>query len=189
MGLHQNKLRRYADRGKVPCIRTESGQRRYGVDGYLREVQPVRTVCYCRVSSFKHRDDLRRQVAWMLERYPAAEVIQDIGGGLNWRRRGLVSLLERLHRGDKLQIVVAPRDRLARLGFEVLQRLAEANGGEVVVLGNADYSPERELTEDILAILHTFSCRLHGLRRYGMAVQADQDIPDGGAEGDAAAVV
>ena len=178
LGLHQNTLREYADSGKIPCIRTESGQRRYDVDGYLRGVQPARTVCYCRVSSFKQRDDLQRQVAWMRERYPAAEIIQDIGGGLSWRRRGLVSLLERLHRGDKLQIVVAHRDRLARFGFEVLQWLAEANGGEVVVLGNTDHSPEQEITEDILAILHTFSCRLHGLRRYGKAVQEDTAISD-----------
>ena len=189
LGLHQNTLREYAKSGKVSCIRTESGQRRYDVDSYLRGVQPARTVCYCRVSSFKQRDDLQRQVAWMGERYPDAEIIQDIGGGLNWKRKGLVSLLERLHRGDKLRIVVAHRDRLARFGFEVLQWLAEANGGEVVVLGNADHSPEQELTEDILAILHTFSCRLHGLRRYSKAIQADSALSDTGAESDTAPVV
>ena len=189
LGLHQNTLREYADSGKISCIRTESGQRRYDVDSYLRGVQPARTVCYCRVSSFKPRDDLQRPVAWMGERYPDAEIIQDIGGGLNWKRKGLVSLLERLHRGNKLCIVVAHRDRLARFGFEVLQWLAEANGGEVVVLGNADHSPEQELTEDILAILHTFSCRLHGLRRYSKAIQADSALSDTGAESDTAPVV
>ena len=189
LGLHQNTLRRYADRGQIPIIRTGAGQRRYDVDGYLRGVQPVRTVCYCRVSSFKHRDDLRRQVAWMRERYPAAEIIQDIGGGLNWTRRGLVSLLERLHSGDKLQIVVAHRDRLARFGFEVLQWLAEANGGSVLVLGNTDHSPELELTEDILPILHTFSCRLHGLRRYSKAIKEDTSLSNTGAEEDTPVVV
>lgn len=189
LGLHQNTLREYADRGRIPYIKTESGQRRYDVDAYLRGVQPARTVCYCRVSSFKQRDDLQRQVAWMREQYPDCEIIPDIGGGLNRKGRGLESLLERLHRGDKLRIVVAQRDRLARFGFEVLQWLAEANGGEVVVLGNADHSPEQELAEDILAILHTFSCRLHGLRRYGKVVEADTGLSDAGAEGCPAAVV
>ena len=50
-------------------------------------------------------------------------------GGLNWQRKGLVSILERLHQGDKLQIVVAHRDRLARFGFELIQWLVERNGG------------------------------------------------------------
>ena len=53
----------------------------------------------------------------MQERYPEAEIVQDTGGGLNWKRKVLVSLLERLHRGDKLRIVVAHRDRLAWFGL------------------------------------------------------------------------
>ena len=94
----------------------------------------------------------------MRESYPRAEIVSDIGGGLNFRRKGLVAILERLHRGDKLRIVVAHRDRLARFGFELIQWFAEQNGGGIVVLNNTDYSPEQELTQDILAILHTFSC-------------------------------
>ena len=125
----------------------------------------------------------------MREQYPDAEIIQDIGGGLNWKRKGLLALLERLHRGDKLRIVVAHRDRLARFGFELLQWLAETNGGEIVVLGNTDHSPEQELTEDILAILHTFSCRLHGLRRYSQAIKEDTALSDAGTETDPPVVV
>ena len=73
---------------------------------FLRESTDAVLVCYCRVSSAKQRDDLARQVAFMRERYPGAEIVSDIGGGLNFRREGLVSVLERLHRGDKLQIVL-----------------------------------------------------------------------------------
>ena len=125
----------------------------------------------------------------MRDQYPGADIITDVGGGLNWRSKGLVSLLERLHGGDKLTIVVAHRDRLARFGFELIQWPAEQNGGGVLVLGKQEYSPERELTEDILAILHTFSCRLHGLRGYKDAIKADPDIPNPGTEGDITAVV
>ena len=130
-----------------------------------------------------------RQVCFMRERYPDAEIVSDIGGGLDFRRKGLVSLLERLHRGDKLRMVVAHRDRLARFGFELIQWLAEQNGGGVLVLNNADYSPEQELTQDILAILHTFSCRLHGLRRYKDAIKADSGLSGEGATPDTQVVV
>ena len=120
----------------------------------------------------------------MRDLYPQAEIIQDVGGGLNWKRKGLLSLLERLHSGDKLQVVVAHRDRLARFGFELLVWLVERNGGQVVVLGGTDHSPEQELTEDILAILHTFSCRLHGLRRYKDAIKADSGLSESGTGSD-----
>ena len=96
--------------------------------------------------------------------------------------RDSVSILERLHRGDKLQIVVAHRDRLARFGFELIQWLVEQNGGEVLVLNQPDASPESELTEDLLAILHTFSCRLQGLRRYRTAIAEDKGLSHDTAE-------
>ena len=187
LGLHPNTLRSYANQGKIPHYRNGAGQRLYDVDAYLRGRIPAETVCYCRVSSTKQRDDLQRQVDFMRERYPDARIVTDVGGGLDFRRKGLVSLLERLHRGDKLRIVVAHRDRLARFGFELIEWMAEQNGGEIVVLGNTDYSPEQELTEDILAILHTFppeADRLHGLRRYRNAIQADTGLSDGTAAAD-----
>ena len=189
LGIHQNTLRRYSDEGRIQTIRTASGQRRYDVDAFVRESAGAVVVCYCRVSSAKQREDLVRQVCFMRERYPNAEIVSDIGGGLNFRRKGLVSILERLHRGDKLRIVVAHRDRLARFGFELIQWLAEQNGGGILVLNNADYSPEQELTQDILAILHTFSCRLHGLRRYENAIKADSGLSGESATPDAEAVV
>ena len=189
LGIHQNTLRRYSDEGRIQTIRTASGQRRYDVDAFVRESADAVVVCYCRVSSAKQREDLVRQVCFMRERYPNAEIVCDIGGGLNFRRKGLVSILERLHRGDKLRIVVAHRDRLARFGVELIQWLAEQNGDGVLVLNNADYSPEQELTQDILAILHTFSCRLHGLRRYKDAIKADSGLSGEGATPDTQVVV
>ena len=107
-----------------------------------------------------------------------------MAGGLNWQRKGLLSILERLHRGDKLElVVVAHRDRLARFGFELIEWLVVQNGGAVLVLNQSDASPESELTEDLLAILHTFSCRMHGLRRYRAAIAQDPGLPEPTAEG------
>lgn len=189
LGLHPNTLRQYADEGKIKAIKTASGQRRYDADSYIRESAGAVTVCYCRVSSHTQREDLRRQVAFMEELYPGAEVVSDTGGGLNFQRKGLVALLERLHRGDKLRLVVAHQDRLARFGFDLIKWQVERNGGEVVVLGGNDHSPEQELTEDILAILHTFSCRLYGLRRYRNAIAEDTGLSVEGTAEDAEGLV
>ena len=183
LGLHPQTLRRYATEGRIPYYLNSGGQRLYDVDAYLRGTKAATTVCYCRVSSAKQRGDLERQVARMRADYPDAEIVCDVAGGLNWRRQGLRSILERLHRGDKLTVVVAHRDRLARFGFELIEWLVEQNGGNVVVLNQSNGSPESELTEDLLAILHTFSCRMHGLRRYRTAIAQDQGLSERSTEG------
>ena len=183
LGLHPQTLRRYANQGKIPHYRNSAGQRLYDVDAYLHGTANPTVVCYCRVRSAKQRGDLNRQIAYMRELYPGAEIISDVAGGLNWKRRGLLSILERLHRGDKLEVVVAHRDRLARFGFDLIEWLVQQNGGSVVVLNQSDASPESELTEDLLAILHTFSCRMHGLRRYRTAIAQDQGLSEHPAEG------
>ena len=184
LGLHPQTLRRYAAQGRIPFYRNSGGQRLYDVDAFLRGKANPETVCYCRVSSPKQRGDLQRQVAHMRELYPDAQVVTDVAGGLNWKRQGLLAILERLHRGDKLTLVVAHRDRLARFGFELIQWLVEQNGGSVLVLNQPDASPGSELTEDLLAILDSFSCRMHGLRRYRAAIAEDKGLSHNPAEAD-----
>lgn len=187
LGLHPNTLRRYADAGIIPTVRNSAGQRLFDIDAYLRRAVDAAVVVYARVSSAKQRDDLVRQVERLRLAYPHAEVVQDVGSGLNFKRKGLRALLERLLRGDKLRLVVAHRDRLARFGFDLIAFLVERNGGEVVVLDSAvGASPETELTADLLAILHHFSCRMHGRRSH--QGKAHRNLPDGGAEEPVSAV-
>ena len=177
LGLHPHTLRKYADEGKIKSIKNEAGQRLYDVESYQRGATRAAIVCYCRVSSAKQRDDLARQVEFMRQQYPDAEIIKDIGSGLNFKRKGLQALLVRLMRGDKLTIVIACRDRLCRFGFELFQFMVEQNGGEILVLDRTVYCPETELTADLLAILHVFSCRMHGLRSYSKKIKEDPSIP------------
>ena len=162
LGICANTLRKMADDGKIVTIRI-SGQRRYDVDGYLSKTK-LSTVCYCRVSSYKQRDELDRQVEFMRGKYPSAEIIKDIGSGLNYKRKGLKTILERAMRGDSIKLVVAHRDRLARFGIDLVRLVIEKNGGELVVLNEDSLSPEQELTKDLLNILRVFSCRMRGLR-------------------------
>jgi predicted site-specific integrase-resolvase len=174
LGLHPNTLRRYADEGKIKSIKNPAGQRLYDVESYIRgDSIRTPTICYCRVSSSKQRDDLDRQIAYMQSLYPDAEIIKDIGSGLNFKRKGLRSLLDRLLQGNKFILVVACRDRLARFGFELVQYMVEQNGGQIVVLDKTVHCPQSELTQDLLSILHVFSCKMHGLRKYSKKIKED----------------
>jgi len=176
LGLHQNTLRRYADNGKIEYIRNGAGQRRYNVQSYIHGKSAPVTVCYCRVSSYKQKDDLARQIVYMQEQFPNAEIIKDIGSALNYKRKGLQTILDRLLCGAKLTLIVAYRDRLCRFGYELFKYLIEANGGQLLVLNDDTSSPEQEFTRDLLSILHVFSCRMYGLQKYVDQIKKDKTL-------------
>lgn len=182
LGLHPNTLRKYADDNRIPTIRNAAGQRLFDVDAFKRTSVAATVICYCRVSSHKQRDDLERQAERLASIHPQAEVVKDIGSGLNFKRKGLLALLGRLVRGEKLKVVVAHRDRLARFGVDAIRFLIEANGGELLVLDPyVETSKEAELTSDLLAILHHFSCRMHGHRSHATS-EKDSRLSDASAE-------
>lgn len=162
LNVHPNTLRSWAKQGKIDHIVTETGQRRYNIAKLVGKPVNYTGICYCRVSSPKQRDDLERQVEYLQNRYPNYEIIKDIGSAINGKRKGLRSLLERVLAGDKMEVVVVHRSRLAQFNFDLLEWLIEQNGGRVVVLNQTVYDLEAELTADLLTLLHTFSCRMPG---------------------------
>ena len=184
-GLHPHTLRKYADSGIIPSIRTPAGQRLFEIDSFVGNQQPAHVIVYARVSSRQQQDDLERQIAYLKAKEPHAEVISDIGSGLNFKRKGMRTLLERSLQGDKLTVVVAHRDRLARFGVDLIEWLLERNGGQVVVLSkSAHTSPSDELLHDLLAVLSVFAARMHGLRKYRDQIAQDPAVSDGATAGD-----
>jgi predicted site-specific integrase-resolvase len=43
-------------------------------------------------------------------------------------------------------------------------------------VNNEELSPQEELVQDIVSILHVFSSRLYGLRKYKKQIERDEDI-------------
>jgi putative resolvase len=168
-GVTGNTLRSWADSNKVRYKRNPSGNRVYWISSELSGTdQEKKGYIYARVSSSKQRDDLTRQVEKLQSEYPNFEVVKDIASGLNYKRRGLLKLLEQSNRGLVSHVIVSSKDRLCRFGFELLEWQFLQNDTKLVVLENIDKTPEQEFTEDILAILQVFACRWNGKRRYNI---------------------
>ncbi len=174
LGVHVSSLRRWESEGKLKAIRTPGGQRRYSlkeVEKAAGQSRPVVTVCYARVSTHSQCDDLERQVEFLRSRFPDAELLSDVGSGLNFRRRKFLAILDRVLSGNVQRLVVAHPDRLARFGFELVKWLCERTDCELVVLNERKLSPEQELVADMLSIIYCFSSRLYGLRKYQKQVR------------------
>jgi predicted site-specific integrase-resolvase len=138
---------------------------------------------YCRVSSGKQKDDLERQVQALQDKFPNHKVFKDICSGLKYKRKGLSRLLVLVQKGDIKEVVVAHKDRLARFGVELIQWIIERAGASLVILDQTADAPEQELTQDLMAIVHVFSCRLNGRRRYVRANKGGQKAKVGGVQG------
>ncbi len=183
LGVSLRTLLRWEETGKIQTVKTPNGQRRYDIDSIVNLRPTIKpTILYARVSSASQKADLTRQIEFLQSTYPGCEVIKDTGSGLNFKRKGLLTLLERILSGNVGMVVVAHKDRLCRFGFDLISWLAKRSNCEILVLNNHALSPEREMLEDVLAIIHVFSCRLYGLRKYKKNIKEDidlQSIPEG----------
>lgn len=174
--VSDNTLRKWADTGKIGFIRNRAkGKRFYNINSILtssntefKTTDQKRTICYCRVSSIHQKDDLQRQKEFMREKYPNAYIIEDIGSGINWKRKGLQSLIQQVKDSKVEQVIIAYKDRLCRFAYELIEFFFSLYKTELVVLNSTEtkLSEDAELGEDILSIIHTFSCKKMGKRKY-----------------------
>ncbi len=142
------------------------------------------TIAYTRVSGAAQRADLANQ-AQALEVYcqqhalKVDEWMQDIGSGLDYKRKQFNRLMEMVELGQVRRLIIAHRDRLVRFGYGYFEAFCQRHHTELVVIDGETFSPEQELVQDLVAILTVFSARLHGLRSYtkvmkDVALQKDQ---------------
>ena len=96
LGVTQGTLTQWEKEGKIQATKTVGGHRRYiYVDtNPPNNNESKKKYIYARVSSIRQKEDLQRQITALQEAYPEYEVIQDIGSGINFKRRGLITLLD-----------------------------------------------------------------------------------------------
>jgi putative resolvase len=182
IGVSVKTLQRWDTAGKLPAKRTLSGHRFYTEDDLLiaQGLKPIelkrKVIVYCRVSSSGQKPELKNQISAMetfcLNRGLAVDDwVSEIGGGLNFKRKKFLSIMMSMLRGEISTIVVAHKDRMCRFAFDFILELATSVGCKIVVANQESLSPQQELVEDLMAIIHCFSCRLYGLRNYSKEIK------------------
>ncbi|MFP3456217.1 IS607 family transposase [Psychrobacter sp. SIMBA_152] len=174
-GVAQSTLRRWDENGTLVAKRTKNGHRRYDLSEIRQHplhASPKldrKTIAYVHVSSCDQKDDLLRQ-AQALELYYAKqgwtfETITDLDTGVNYKKKGLKSLLDDILDNKVERLVITHKDRLLRFGAELVFMLCEARDVEVVIINEGEeLSFEQELAQDVLEIITVFPARLYGSR-------------------------
>lgn len=73
-------------------------------------------------------------------------------------------------------IAISNKDRFIRFGFNWLEKFCEKFNIKIIIVNNKILSPNEDLVQDIISILHIFSCRLYGLRKYKNQIKEDEEI-------------
>ena len=168
LGVSDSTVRRWAKDGRIEFITSNTGRRLYNLSKFFPKetVKTGQKVCYCRVSTQKQSQDLDNQVKMCQKQFPNHKIITDIGSGLNWHRKGFITLLDSIFQGDIQEVVVAHRDRLCRFGLELLSYIFNKHGVTLLVLDQTTEDPSTESVSDLISIVTVFTARYYGSRKY-----------------------
>ena len=185
LGCSVRTVQNYCDENKIISYRNVKNRRLVdkdklidflqSIDCYIDDIKAQRQdVIYARVSTNKQksRGDLDRQVekisAFIISQNPQnLKVFKEVGSGLNDNHKQLLQLIDMVCENQVNRIFVLYKDRLTRFGFNYLKTICNKHNVEIVVVSNEteDKSIQEELAEDIIAIIHSFSGKLYGLRK------------------------
>jgi excisionase family DNA binding protein len=175
LGLHPFTVRKWIKQGKIHAVWVGQEARvpRSEIERLVGKSDGRLLVLYGRVSGQGQIHDLDTQLA-RLQAWSKAEragktplILSDIGSGLKASRTQLNRLLKLVIEDQVAEIAVTYADRLTRFGQEYLQVLFDSFGVTFTVLEpGEDTTPEQELTDDLLALIASFSGRLYGMRSH-----------------------
>ena len=187
VGYHYKTLQVLDKKGIFPAKRNQRNRRYYTDEDYywfLNQVAKIPIeednnnihqkrliVTYSRVSSHGQKDDLKSQQSF-IENFVVSNGLQvdenlsDIGSGLNYERKNFLKILDLVEQDKIEKIIIAHKDRFVRFGFDYFQNFCKKHHTEIVIINLDSCSPEQEFTEDLISIIHCFSSKLYGLRKY-----------------------
>ena len=171
----------------LKAFRIPTDRRYYTYDQYLEfkgvsnNSNTKKKIIYTRVSTNNQKDDLRNQVKFLLDFANAKgiiidETIEDIGSGLNYNRKKWNKLIEHCMENKIDSIMITHKDRFIRFGYEWFERFLGKYNVKIIVVNNETLSPNEELVQDIISILHVFSCKIYGMRKYKKKIEEDEEI-------------
>lgn len=183
IGRSISTLQRLDYSGKLKAYRTTTNRRYYTkeqLDTFLGKKAQTRRlqIAYARVSSYEQKPELQHQLDYIRNYVNAKGIILDkkiseIGSGLNYKRKQWNQLMDLVEQDKVSKIYIAYKDRFIRFGFDWFNNFCQKHGCEIVVLNNPSLSPEEELTQDLLTILHVFSSRNDNIRKYQKQIKKE----------------
>lgn len=170
VGLTTASLRRMHESGEcIPYHITKGGTRYYSLDQLkdfsTADKKKKLVIGYCRVSNLSQKDDLEIQTnnikSYMYAKGYKFEIISDIGSGIDYKKKGLQELLNKINDQDISKIIILHKDKLIGFGFELIEYLCKINDVEIEIIDNTEQS-KKEMSDNLVQIVTIFANCLYG---------------------------
>ncbi|MDD3247142.1 MAG: IS607 family transposase [Methanosarcina sp.] len=177
-------LYRYADNGYIKRLKLPSGKYNYddeSVYAFLNKDVKRKHVIYCRVSTAKQKIDLNNQVeflkSWSFNSGIKIDAVyKDIASGISFeKRKEFFEMLDEILAFRVETVIVAYKDRLSRIGFELFSNLFAKFGTKIIVVseaGNKKLDSE-EIFEEIISLLHCYSIKHYSKRKNNKSLEIE----------------
>jgi predicted site-specific integrase-resolvase len=133
---------------EIECVKLEE----------LDKIKGKISICYARVSSIAHKEELERQKEILKKEYPSYVLLEDIGSGMDLMKKSLLKIINLSINGKIKELVVVHKDRLTRFSYELLEYLIkEYSNGKITILDEEkEKEPQEEMLQDVLQIMNVF---------------------------------
>ncbi len=115
------------------------------------------------MSSAKQKEYLQWYIQELRDKYAQYELIQEVGSGVNFQRKGFQKLVDQICEAMISEVVILHKDRLCRFGYDLLEHIYQTFHKKLLVHGkekeNEWQSPEEELSQVLLIIINVFVAR------------------------------
>ncbi len=179
LGITVHTLRVWDKENRLKPEYISSGGHRYYSEEQLKELIPALDVKkedrinigYVRVSAKHQKDDLQRQYQvmelFLAQKGKTFKIISDIGSGINYKKKGLSELLTLISTNQVDTLYIVHKDRLVRFGYELIEKICEIHNVKIEIINQSEMkTDEQEMIDDVLNIIHVFSCRINGKRSH-----------------------
>lgn len=179
IGVSVKTLQRWDNDGILVAKRNPKNRRYYTQEQLMEYLNISKTtdkiVIYSRVSTSNQKQDLENQIDFLKQFANAkgmivSDVYTDIGSGLNYNRKMWNKLIKECMEGRVKTIIISNKDRFIRFGFDWYESLLKDYGTNIIIVNNESMSPQEEMIQDLIFIIHVFSCKVYGLRKYKKAI-------------------
>ena len=169
-------LSKYVKEGIIKVTVLPNSRYDYDTDSvyaFLNKDVQRKTVIYARVSTSKQKKDLQNQVDLLknhaiMNGFTINAVYQDIASGISFeKRKEFFEMLDDIISGQISTVLIAYKDRLSRVGFELFKHLFAKFGCEIVVTSEVGSTKldSTEIFEEIVSLLHCYSMKLYSARK------------------------
>jgi putative resolvase len=173
LGITRVTLTSYVKSGKIKVTKMSNGYYDYddkSVFDFIGQDNKI-NIIYARVSTYKQKDDLQRQIDKIKnfcndKKLNIDKTFSEISSGIDLDREQFALMLDDVFNYKVDKIFITNKDRLTRLSFLTLENIFKQFGTTIIVTSNTENNKDTDaIFEELLSMMHLFSTKEYSNRR------------------------